>query len=385
MDLMKKFYLLLLAAGVFCLAGCVSPAVNLPRSGSAEKAETPIKTGFFVDKGSYDGGVLRVAQLLYHSPQLEVTLLNGEDIRNGKLDNLELLVIPGGSSAKQFKMITAEGAAKVREFVKKGGNYVGVCAGFHCTLDRPDRLALLPYTYIRNTAGAQAPLKVKISGKGAAILNVKPGKYTVYYSGGPISKAGKAWEHGKAEVLGEYLSVVGREGRLYNFVNHPAILFGNYGKGKVAATSFHPEVYSGTHCIFNGMIYAVSGRKITQNFPAKNYRPVRVGMFTGHVENKARILRFIELDRHPDIDVKNVSASSIYQDSLVRFDVLVTMNSDTKNFRAFVRKHDGVLRAFLARGGKIVAGGSGVKALPVHKNVIGIPAGVSFVDAVLKR
>ena len=376
---MKKIFLMLLFACALLMAGCRT----------AEVACTPVapelKVGFFVDDGSRGGGVFKAARLLYHCPQMEVTLLDGKDIRNGKLDGLDLLVIPGGSSATQFKMMQKSGAAKIREFVKKGGSYVGLCAGFHCTLNRPDRVALLPYVYVNKTSGAQGTLSIDISEQGAKVLDVKPGRYQVYYSQGPISRAGKAWEHGKAEVLGTYLNSIGLAGRKhYDYTGHPAILFGNHGKGKVAATSFHPEVNVANHCIFNGMVYAVTGKKIAQVFPKKNPRPVRVVLYVGSTKGKARINRLIELDRHPDIDVNPIAAASVPDAVADHADVLVTMAADSKDFRDFVGKNKTLFKNFMDRGGRIIAAGSGVKAFEKHPHLIAYPDGKSFVDAVLE-
>ena len=379
---MKKIVLTLLFAVSLLIAGCRTAEVSCTPE---VKVEKKIRTGFFVDEGSRGGGVFKAARLLYYCPQMEVTLLDGKDIRNGKLDGLDLLVIPGGSSATQFKKMQKSGAAKIREFVKKGGSYVGLCAGFHCTLNRPDRVALLPYVYVNGTSGAQGTLSINISEKGAKILDVRPGRYQVYYSQGPISRAGKPWAHGKAEVLGTYLNSIGLAGRKhYDYTGHPAILFGNHGKGKVAATSFHPEVNFANHCIFNGMVYAVTGKKIAQVFPKKNRRPVRVSLYVGNTKGKARINRLIELDRHPDIDVSPITGTSVPDALADHADVFVTMAADSKDFRAYIAMNQKLFKNFMDRGGRIIAAGSGVNAFEKHPNLIACPADRSFVDAVLE-
>ena len=378
---MKRILSVFPAVGIILFAGCFS----VSNTAAEVKTEKHIRTGFFVDHGSRGGGVFKAARLLYHSPQLDVTLLDGKDIRDGKLDELDLLVIPGGSSASQFKVMQSSGAAKVREFVKKGGSYVGLCAGFHCTLNRPDRIALLPYVYLNKTSGAQGTLSIDISEKGAKILDVKPGRYQVYYSQGPISKPGKSWEHGSAEVLGVYKNSIGLPGRKhYDYTGHPAILFGNHGKGKVAATSFHPEVNVANHCIFNGMVYAVTGKKIVQKFPEKNPRPIRVVLFVGFTHGKERIKRLIELDRHPDIAVNPAAAAAVPDLVADHADVFITMADNSRDFRDFVRKNKSLFKSFMDRGGKIIAAGSGAEVFEKHSNLIAFPQGKSFVDTVLK-
>lgn len=378
---MKRFYLFVAALTVCCFAGCASIA---PKAKVNPPAASRIKTGFFVDHGSRGGGVLNVARLLYHSPQIEVTLLNGKDIRDGKLDGLDMLVIPGGSSALQFKMMQAEGAAKVRDFVRKGGSYVGVCAGFHCTLNRPDRIALLPYVYRNLTSGLWGKLVIEISEKGAKILDIAPGRYDVTYSQGPISRAGAAIDGAAAEVLGVYKNSVGRPGRKhFDFTGSPSVLFGHHGKGKVVATSFHPEDNVDTYCIFNGMVYAVTGKKIFQKFPAKNYRPVRVALHVGSAGGKERVYRMLELDRHPELDLR--IAGGVGNGILDHSDVFITIAPDNESFRAFVRKNKVFFDNFMNRGGRIIAVGSCADAFGKHPNLVKHPAGKSLVAAALAR
>ena len=56
----------------------------------------------------------------------------------------------------------------------------------------------------------------------------------------------------------------------------PSMIYGEYGKGKVIAVSFHPESYSDTRKIWLGCVYAVTGVKAQAVYPVMNRRPVRV-------------------------------------------------------------------------------------------------------------
>ena len=138
---MKKIFCLLILCTVsLVFSGCATApqkteTVPLPRK---------IKTGFFIDKGSRGGGVILLARLLKYSPQIDLTLLTGEDLRKGKLKELELVVMPGGSSHLQMKSMGPEGVEALREFIRQGGSYVGICVGFHITLNRPERARIFP-------------------------------------------------------------------------------------------------------------------------------------------------------------------------------------------------------------------------------------------------
>ncbi len=269
------FRLLVLPALLLAGSACVSQGKNT----LAEDNKTPrIKTGFYVDRGSRGSGVLHLARFLAYSPQLDLVLLDGEDLRAGRLKDVQLLVIPGGSSRLQCEAMKPEGMEAIRKFVADGGRYVGICAGFHCTLNRPERLRLLPFEYCEGAGGSQGNLAVDLSEKAGQLLGIKPGRYMVRYSRGPISRPGKQPGEGWGEVLGVYKSTVGPIGRPGgNFFGAPAMIHGGFGKGKVIATSFHPESQESTRCIVQGCIYAVTGVRPVPVYPKKNRRPLRVG------------------------------------------------------------------------------------------------------------
>ena len=263
-----------------------------------------VKTGYYVDEGSRGSGVLHWARLLTYSPQIELILLDADDILSGKLNGLDLLIIPGGSSARQCAKLKKSGMEIVRRFVVAGGSYYGICAGFHCTLNRPERMRLMPFEYMSGAGGEVGILRVDITERGGKLLGVKPGRHLVHYSHGPISRPGKQPGPGWGEVLGVYKSTIGPIGRNGgNFLNAPAIIHGQFGKGRVIATSFHPEDNESSYEIGLGCIYAVTKVRPVPVFPKKNYRPVRVAFYSSATIGKRCIGEMLELDRQPDLDV----------------------------------------------------------------------------------
>ena len=387
--IMKKNFFTLFAGAFFtvmllCSCNAVQASKNNPSVLTA-KQEKLLKVGYFVGDGSNGNGVFHWARLLKNSPQLDVTLLVGEDIRNGKLDDLDLLVIPGGSSRRQYLNVTEKGGDKIREFVKKGGSYVGICAGFHCTLDKPDRFRLMPYTYRKGAGGYRAKVAIDINERGAELLDIKKGRYFVTYSRGPISKEVKEWEHGKAETLGIYRSTVSHIGVKSNFMNAPAMIYGNYGKGKVIATSFHPEMHRENDPVSMGCIYAVTGIRPTPVYPAKVYRPVRVAFLSTYTVGKEPIRLLWELDKEKELDVRLLGESELSDGMLLNTDVVVMPDINAKGKKNTLKKYKKDFEDFLARGGRIVAGKRLADALPKHKNVTIIPSGASFVQEALKK
>ena len=368
-----RFLVLVLSCGLALCAGASEPS-----PAPAKK----IKTGFYVDKGSAGGAVLRLARLLAYSPELELHLLTGEDLRNGALDKLDLFVVPGGSSDGQYLSMQDAGVEAVRRFVAAGGSYFGVCAGFHCALHKPRRIGLLPFTHMKGGYGLQAPLVIDLSEKGAQVLDIPKGRYTVSYSQGPIAVSCHQPGEGWGEQLAVYVNSVSSPTRpKFNFAGTPAIIRGEYGKGKVIATSFHPEVRPETYQIVQGCIYAVTGVKPHPDFPVCSKRPIRVAFFAGGLERK-KAQDFLELDRAKDIDV--ITAAIAERDTLEHADMMLFPDGAEKVVGDFLAKpiNSRLLQSFMDHGGKLLMSDRFTAIAPKHANVVFFPAEQPVVEAV---
>lgn len=70
----------------------------------------------------------------------KIERVNGSDIINGKLDDLEnysnyVLCIGGGFDLGYLKSLTITGCEKIKRFVENGGYYIGICAGAYFASD----------------------------------------------------------------------------------------------------------------------------------------------------------------------------------------------------------------------------------------------------------
>lgn len=363
------------------------PAALFLRGAEAPAEQKKLRTALFVDEGCRGSGVLLWARMLAYSPQIDFTMVNGEDLRNGKLDGIDLLVVPGGSSEVEVKRMGEAGADAVRKFVAAGGRYFGICAGFHCVLDRPNRLRLLPFAYRKGAGGHIAGLSMELSAKGAKLLGVRPGRYMVHYSRGPISKQIEPTMPAWGEVLGVFKSTVSLAGgRGGDFLNAPAVIRGEYGKGKVIATSFHPENHADTRELGLGCIWAVTGVRPTPVYPAKMRRPLRVGYYALAIGGPKYIADMLELDKDPRLDVQLIDYSHLADGVLEHLDVMIFPHGGADRFKfldnPFCRN---AFADFMARGGRIVVTGSGAKYIPEHKNLTVLPVGSSFLAETLRE
>ena len=345
----------------------------------------PIKVGYFVGNGSRGGGIFLLSQILSHSPQVELTLLDGADLRAGKLAGQQLFVVPGGSSALQYKDMQEEGAEAVRQFVAAGGSYFGVCAGFHCALNRDERIKLLPYTWYFGGDGLRATLMVELNEKAAARIQVPAGRYKVRYSRGPISKPCEQPGTGWAEELGHYRDEM-PETKI-SFGGAPAMLYGEYGKGKVIATSFHPEFFPETHPIVLGCVYAVTGRKLTPVAIKKDADAIRVAYLSNGLPPKLWVENALALDN--DAHIKFQLASAINKELLEKVDVVICPNKASGAYKSTLGNEQNAepLKQFLEKGGKLLVTKEGLPFAPKHENVLTIPgnaAGIVLCNMVHK-
>ena len=169
-SLFIKLTAALIAVTVLCSCSAVAPKkVDTPALPKAKK----IKIGLYIDKGASGCGVFHLASLIAHSPQAELVTLMAQDIRDGKLKDLDVLVMPGGGSTTQCLTVGLEHHDKIKNFIRQGGGYVGTCAGMFNVLEC--RLKLLPFDRHLNAGGNTASVSVEISPEGAKILGIKPG------------------------------------------------------------------------------------------------------------------------------------------------------------------------------------------------------------------
>ena len=374
---MKKLFVLIFSALLFC-------------SLAAGAAPKKLKIGLFVDFGAKGNGVYHLASLIAHSPQTELVTLMAEDIRAGKLKDVDVFVMPGGNSWRQVGAIGEEHVEKVHTFLKNGGGYVGTCAGMYNVIQgKPGvRMNLLPYDRYLQGGGPTAFINVEISKEGAKIMGVNPGTYVVRYSGGPLVFPVKSGaKGGEGKTLGIFKTASARNvENEKRFFNSPAVIYGTYGKGKIIATSFHPEYWDSNHQLMLGCFYAVTGVKMTPVFPKKNPRPWRVGFVSSGLQGHEPIRAMLDLERHPDIDVEYVMQTEIEQGIMRHLDFLVLPHGNALFYKkvlnnSFVRQQ---LLKFMEQGGIVLASGNAAEEIPAHKNLKKLPSKVDFKKYILE-
>ncbi|KND86949.1 Biotin--protein ligase, partial [Tolypocladium ophioglossoides CBS 100239] len=168
-----------------------------------------------------------------------------------------LLVIPGGADLGYCRVLNGEGNRRISEYVRRGGAYLGLCAGGYygsgrCEFEVGNRpleviggreLAFFPGTC---RGGAFEGFEYRTEkGARAAALRVTTGAFkeqvtetfTLYYNGGGVFVDAGSIKGRKIEVLASYdgeLDVDGGDGKA-------AVVLCHIGDGKAMLSGPHPE------------------------------------------------------------------------------------------------------------------------------------------------
>ena len=350
-----------LALVFFC--GC-STVSHLTMPASNPGNLPPLKVGVYADNGPSGIGAVEWFRLINDSPEMELHLLDGEAIRNGKLDGLDVLVMPGGSSSTEYQTLRPEGVEKMKAFFRAGGGYIGTCAG--CSLMTDDvkgRACVMPWKRVSSEPATMFPT-FNLNEKGAAALGLKAGSHVIRYHGGPfLEPTTNVIADAKIEVWGTIDAEATMKGKVdpkRKMYGSPAILGGTFGKGKVFIISGHPEYFNSTLYIVVAAFKYVSGRDITFPTRPRTPRSIAVGFLASGIQGVETAATALDLDAEKDFDLVPIDLDAMRQRRLDHLDVLVLASkSSLKN--PFMKK---CIHEFLARGGKVVGFNAGVKALP---------------------
>ena len=152
--------------------------------------------------------------------------LNENDIKEGKLEHFDFLIVPGGYTPEYMPALGETGKEAIRKFVGEGGGYVGICAGAYIAPERvevpgePLGLGIIGIENIRKSGTGMR----KIYLKEHPITRGLGKELEIYYQNGPEIVAGD-----NVEEVAAYES-----GKL-------AVVAASFGEGKVVCFSPHPE------------------------------------------------------------------------------------------------------------------------------------------------
>ena len=328
----------------------------------------PVKTAVFTGVGPRGRGLVSWLQLVESSPELDLVLVDAKMIREGALDRVDLLVIPGGSSVVEKKDLGPEGAARIRDFVRKGGGYIGTCAGCCLALEEKDNadrgIGLIPYKRIGSKDGFMMP--IALNEKGAAAMGMNAGEYRVSYHGGPaLVPSTNSVPDANVEVWATYASDFDCPKSKLTLFGRIALVGGTYGKGRLFAIACHPESNVFSHGLVKGAFRFVLGREVT--FPARIRRPrsLVVGAFTSAMSGVETARAILDISASEGVDFFPMTSDEILTSQLDRVDYLVLPAGYEKFYKSkFSGQTRELVEKFASAGGRVLAWGNAVAIAP---------------------
>lgn len=207
-----------------------------------------VRVGVYRDKGT-GASVNALLRALRSFDDVTIHEYTAADARAGKLPEVDVVIHPGGSGGGQGRHLGEKGRATVRDFVRDGGGFIGICAGAY--------LASADYTWSLNILDAKVldrnhwargkgTVAIALTDTGRRVLDTDKPQLDIYYGQGPLLAPAGRDDIDDYEVIATYKTEIAKNGAPKGvMVGTTAIAQGTFGKGRVICFSPHPESTEG--------------------------------------------------------------------------------------------------------------------------------------------
>jgi putative intracellular protease/amidase len=207
-------------------------------------AEVPvIKVAVYEDKGATGKGIPCVTEIMSRTDDIKLTRLKGADIAAGGLRGYDLVMFTGGSGSAEAAGLGEKGREEVRDFVRNGGGYVGICAGAYLACSGFEWGVGILNAKTVSSKWRRGQGEVKVEGEAFGEKLTDRG---VRYANGPIIKADVRKDLPAFETLVSFRTELAENDTPVGvMVNAPAMVRSSCGLGRVFTSSPHPEQTAG--------------------------------------------------------------------------------------------------------------------------------------------
>jgi glutamine amidotransferase-like uncharacterized protein len=189
--------------------------------------------------------------------------VKAEDVRAGALKDVDVLVQPGGSGSKQAEALGVDGRDAIKQFVKNGGGYVGICAGAYlATTDYDWSLGILNAKVVdrKHWARGSGSVQLRLTALGKQVLGVGDDLVTADYNQGPLLAPDDKPELPQYEALALFETEIAEKGAPKGVMpGTTAIARTTFGKGRVICLSPHLERSAGLDGAIRNAVLWVAG------------------------------------------------------------------------------------------------------------------------------
>ena len=235
---------------------------------AAPSEATAVKVAIYQGPGAPESSAENVRRVVNLMPGATARIVTGEEVGSLDLTQFDVVVFPGGSGSGQAKGIGEVGLEKVREYVKNGGGYVGICAGAYlaCTNFSWGLGILNASTVSSKWMRGSGYVDFEVTHDGRPILGNVDGVYKVRYNNGPIIKPAARADLPTYRTLSFFRTEVAENGAPAGImVDSPAQAAASYGKGRVFISSPHPENTPGLEFLIPRGILWAAGELAEEN------------------------------------------------------------------------------------------------------------------------
>jgi len=195
--------------------------------------------GIYADSGA-EAACVTAAKYMFLWMGYTVELIYANTINNEDIQHIDVFYFPGGSSGPYIQDITPGGKEKIKQMIRNGAGYIGICAG---AMFAADTQIWQGTTYATGQLGifpgtAQGPIPEIFPYPHIGMCQVNLNKPHPITDGQPDS----LWimlYHGPFMTpnQGATIDTIGT----YDITGRPALVACAYGNGRVFLTGPHPE------------------------------------------------------------------------------------------------------------------------------------------------
>lgn len=358
-DLMKRLRTL------FAVAMAFAAAYGAAAEKTSEEAARPLRVGVFADVGAR-GSVFAFSRLAALSPDCTAVYLDGAAVRAGRLSEVDVLLMSGGSSEDISASLGEAGRAALERYVREGGAYLGSGSGALLMMEAKSCMGLgvVPFRRVEDSPRGGATMRTVWAKCAKEMAGIRPGSHSTIYQGGPVMTPCKGHPR-----LGDFTVMARFGGNVLtaridpdcpSMGGYASCVAGSYGRGRVWVFSDHPEASQNKMPLVVGGIRHLTGRTIAFTRRARRQGQLSVGWYSAASPGVEGAAFAMELLKDDALDVQQTDEISPFG-----LDAVVVCDSPDASRLASLARPESLRAAerYLAAGGNVIAWGRGAEAL----------------------
>ncbi|MHA3964519.1 MAG: BPL-N domain-containing protein [Candidatus Thorarchaeota archaeon SMTZ1-45] len=205
-----------------------------------------VKIALYYGDPSSSASSRTALQFMFSWMNATVDILDASDIKYGNLDGYDIVVIPGGWAGTYNMELAGTGITEIRNFVRDGGAFFGVCAGayFGCDKIRWEG-EVLEYQMDLFEGYGIGPVEEIAIWPNFAMTEI-----IINHSSSIIDFSGEPSNHSVMYYGGPWFNITDKEGihsvATYKANNESAMIAFEYEDGRVFLSGPHPEWEEGS-------------------------------------------------------------------------------------------------------------------------------------------